>query len=170
MQTAKDSDWLVGQELTAAAIAAGLTLLIRETNDGGDLDFDTENFGGWANGEEYGLQHVSDVGLAAGTAARVGPGESVEVIESERPNRNVEPFVKYLTNLAAMSGNVSFHRFTGDPTGASFATLRAMMIQPLVAFPQPQTTASAAGSSPVTSTIRMIVFPFGMSISDGEVQ
>jgi lambda family phage portal protein len=127
MQTAKDSDWLVGQELTAAAIAAGLTLLIRESNDGGDLDFDTENFGGWAGGEEYGLQHVSDVGLAAGTAARVGPGESVDVVESSRPNRNVEPFVKYLTNLTAMSGNMSFHRFTGDPTGASFATLRAMI-------------------------------------------
>lgn len=127
MQTAKDADWLVGQELTSAALAAGLTLLIKESADGGDLDFDTENFGGWANGEEYGLQHVSDVGLASGTAAKVGPGESVEVVESSRPNRQVEPFVKYLTNLAAMSGNVSYHRFTGDPTGASFATLRAMI-------------------------------------------
>jgi lambda family phage portal protein len=127
MQTAKDADWLVGQELTSAALAAGLTLLIKETNDGGDLTFDTENFGGWSNGEEYGLQHVSEVGLASGTAARVGPGEDIQVVESSRPNRNVEPFVKYLTNLAAMSGNVSFHRFTGDPTGASFATLRAMI-------------------------------------------
>lgn len=127
MQTAKDSDWLVGQELTAAALAAGLTLLIKETDEGGDLSFDTENFGGWSNGEEYGLQHVQDVGLAAGTAARVGPGESVEVVESKRPNRDVEPFVKYLTNLTSMAGNVSYHRFTGDPTGASFATLRAMI-------------------------------------------
>jgi len=127
MQTAKDADWLVGQELTSAALAAGLTLLIRETNDGADLDFDRQNFGGFAGEEEYGLQHVSDVGLAAGTAARVGPGEDVEVVESKRPNRDVAPFVKHLTNLASMSANMSFHRFTGDPTGASFATLRAMI-------------------------------------------
>lgn len=128
MQIAKDSDWLVGQELTSAALAAGLTLLIKESDDGGELDFDTEGYGGdYGNAAESGLRHVSEVGLASGTAARLGKDETVEVVESSRPNRNVEPFVKYLTNLAAMSGNLSYHRFTGDPSGASYATLRAMI-------------------------------------------
>jgi len=35
--------------------------------------------------------------------------------------------VKFISNLISMTGNVSWHRFTGDPTGASFATLRAMI-------------------------------------------
>ena len=52
---------------------------------------------------------------------------SSTTIESKRPNKDVEPFARFLMNRAAMAANLSYHRFTGNPTGASFATLRAMI-------------------------------------------
>jgi capsid protein len=130
LQSARDADWLVGHELTSAALAAGLTLLIKEDDAAGDLDFDATadtSLYPWAQSEEYGTPTLEDVGLASGMVARCSTKENVEVIESGRPNRDVAPFVKFIQNLIAMSGGVSFHRFTGDPTGASFATLRAMI-------------------------------------------
>jgi capsid protein len=129
LQAAKDSDWLVGHELTAAALAAGLTLLIKEDDESAAVGMDTEDTGlsPFAGDVNEGLRHLSEVGLSSGMAARVGLKESVEIIESSRPNRAVEPFVKFLANRMSMGANLSYHRFTGDPTGANFAVLRAMI-------------------------------------------
>lgn len=127
LQSTRDADWLVGHELTSAAIAAGLTLLIKESDAGADVDMDGDDPSLAPPCDRYDLDHVSEVGLAAGSAARVGKDESVDIVESKRPNRDVAPFVHFISNLVSMSGNVSLHRFTGNPTGASFATLRAMM-------------------------------------------
>lgn len=129
LQSARDADWLVGHELTAAALAAGLTLLVKEDDSAGDLNFDTEtdtSLYPWAQTED-GTPSIHDVGLASGMVAKCSTKESIEIVESKRPNPEVGPFVKFIQNLISMSGNVSFHRFTGDPTGASFATLRAMI-------------------------------------------
>lgn len=129
LQSARDADWLVGHELTAAALAAGLTMLIKEDGADGDLGFDTEtdtSLYPWAQ-TETGLPSVRDVGLASGSVATIGTKESVEIVESKRPNPDVAPFIKFIQNLIAMTGNVSLHRYTGDPSGASFATLRAMI-------------------------------------------
>jgi capsid protein len=129
LQSARDSDWLVGHELTSAALAAGLTLLIKEDDAAGDLNFDTEadtSLTPWAQTDD-GIPSIHDVGLGSGSVAKCSTKESVEVIEGTRPNRDVAPFVRFICNLISMTGNVSYHRFTGDPTGASFATLRAMI-------------------------------------------
>lgn len=129
LQTTRDTDWLIGHELTSAAIAAGLTILIREGNTGGGVDFDTEQSNDVLDSQKdtAGLPRLSEVGLTAGSAAKVGPGENVEVVESKRPNREVAPFVKFLSNMMSLSGNLSYHRFLGNPEGSSFAVLRAMI-------------------------------------------
>lgn len=129
LQTCKDADWLVGHELTAAALAAGLTLLIKESDETRSVTLDTEDdttTRAYCYGED-GIPHLSDVGLTSGSVATVGEKESVEVVESKRPGPLIEPFVRFLSNRVSMSGDLSWHRFTGDPTGASFATLRAMI-------------------------------------------
>ena len=128
LQTCKDADWLVGHELTAAALAAGLTLVINESDETRAVSMDTEDdsLRPSCYGEE-GIPHVGEVGLTSGTVARLGEKEKLEVVESKRPGPLIEPFVRFLSNRVSMSGNMSWHRFTGDPTGASFATLRAMI-------------------------------------------
>ncbi len=133
MQPSRDEDWLVGHELTSAALAAGLTIALRESeNDDGSITFDVEGnelsepaaFGEPGDG----IPHISEVGLTAGTIARLnGPDESIEIVESKRPNQGVEPFARFLMNRSSMAAGLSYHRFTGNPTGASFATLRAMI-------------------------------------------
>ena len=135
LQPSHDEDWLTGHELTSAAIAAGLTILIRESeNEDGSVNFDTEanelaEPAAYGDNDQDGVPHISEVGLTAGTVARVKADdkESVEVIESKRPSQNVEPFARFLMNRASMAAGLSYHRYTGNPAGASFATLRAMI-------------------------------------------
>lgn len=135
MQPSRDEDWLVGHELTSAALAAGLTILIRESeDDDGGTRFDTEEAtlgepAAYGDNEASGVPYLSEVGLTAGTVARVKAesNEDVQVIESRRPNKDVEPFSRFLLNRASMASNLSYHRYTGNPSGASFATLRAMI-------------------------------------------
>jgi lambda family phage portal protein len=135
LQPSHDEDWLTGHELTAAALAAGLTILIRESEeDDGGVTFDTEagalsEPAAYGDNDAEGVPHLSEVGLTAGTVARVKADgkENVEIVESKRPNKDVEPFARFLMNRASMAANLSYHRYTGNPTGASFATLRAMI-------------------------------------------
>ena len=135
MQPARDEDWLVGHELTSAALASGLTLLLKEANnEDGSIDFNTDENtlsepAAYGDNMNEGVPHLSEVGLTAGTVARVSAedGEDVQIVESKRPNKDVEPFVRFLMNRASMASNLSYHRFTGNPTGASFAVLRAMI-------------------------------------------
>jgi lambda family phage portal protein len=135
LQPSHDEDWLVGHELTSAALAAGLTIVLKEgEDDDGEVPFDTEAAGlsepaAFDDSKKPGVPDFAEVGLAAGTVARLSSkhGEEIEVVESKRPNKDVEPFAKFLINRASMSSNLSYHRFMGNPTGASFAALRAMI-------------------------------------------
>jgi len=135
MQPSRDEDWLVGHELTSAALAAGLTILIREgENDDGTVPFDTEasalgDPAAFGDNEAAGVPYLSEVGLTAGTVARVKAesNEDVKIIESGRPNKDIDPFCRLLLNRASMASNLSYHRYIGNPTGASFASLRAMI-------------------------------------------
>lgn len=134
MQPAKDEDWLTGHELTSAAIAAGLTIAIKEAEEAdGSYSFDTDAAAvsppaGYEGDTTAGLPTVAEVGLGAGTIARLAADESIDVIETKnRPNLDVAAFSNFLLNRMSMAAGVSFHRFTGNPSGASFATLRAMI-------------------------------------------
>jgi len=72
LQSTRDADWLVGHELTSAALAAGLTLLIKEDDAAGDLNFDTEtdtSLYPWAATED-GIPNIRDVGLGSGSVAK----------------------------------------------------------------------------------------------------
>lgn len=127
LQSALDSDSLVGRELEAAAVAAGLTLVLKES-DAATLSIDADSTDTICCCDYDGsLPHVSEVGLGVASMAKIGKDESIDIVESKRPNRDMPPFLKFIERLISMSADLSYHRFSGDPTGATFATLRAMI-------------------------------------------
>jgi capsid protein len=165
LQPSHDEDWLVGHELTSAAIAAGLTLAIREmeTEDGA-IPFDTEagelqHPAAFQDSQKAGVPEFSEIGLSAGSVARlrVTPDmkESIEVVESKRPSKDVEPFARFLMNRASMAASLSYHRYTGNPTDASFATLRAMIND------------DRAMSEPVTNAVGRLIARRPREVHDG---
>jgi hypothetical protein len=132
VQPAKDTDWLTEHTLTKAAIVAGLTLALKEAAETQELSFDGDNTA-WGSIVDpslvgYDVPSVREIGLASGAIATLGPDEDVKVIESAHtPNLNVVEFSEFLFNQMSMAHGVSFHRALGNPKGASFAALRAMM-------------------------------------------
>lgn len=127
VQHIKDTDWVVGWSLTQLAVQAGLTLVLKESDAGGgaDLTFDASDWPGLP--QDTSVPNLRQVGLSSGGVAVIGKDETLEVAESKHPNPELAPFLRWLTNYVAMSRGLSLHRFTGDPTGASYATLRAMI-------------------------------------------
>jgi capsid protein len=131
MDSVNDLDWLIGHELTSVAILAGLTLALRESDEAAELGFEGTESQQTIDPALLGLGDlptVREIGLSSGSVARLGKDESIEVIESKnRPNLNVVEFGEHLFNYMSMAFGCSFHRALGNPKGASFASLRAMM-------------------------------------------
>lgn len=127
--TANDTDWLVGHELTSAAIAAGMTLLlVDEEGRGMGLDFGAGEGTKHKHATGYDVPHACEVGLGSGTIATLDKGQQLQVVETaNRPNTDIAHFFKFLSNMMSMSGNLSLHRYLGNPEGLSFAALRGMI-------------------------------------------
>jgi capsid protein len=165
LQPSHDEDWLVGHELTSAAIAAGLTLLIKEgEEEDGSIPFDSDAAelsppAAYQDAMKAGVPEFSEIGLSAGSVARCRVSrdfkEAVEIVESKRPNKDVEPFARFLMNRASMAASLSYHRYTGNPTGASFATLRAMIND------------DRAMSEPVTNAVGRLIARRPREVHDG---
>lgn len=135
VQPTRDMDWYLGNELTAAAIGALLTLVVHKKNySGGGVS-------GLVDGDddvdEYGNEGVK---LGRGVVATVGHEDKVEVAESSRPNRNADPFIRLLLQFQSMGLNLSYHRLTGDTQRSSYTAIRAShlddasMVRPLQQF------------------------------------
>lgn len=134
VQSERDIDWLVGNELTGSALGSLLTLIVKRRNvTGGGLGLvdgedDADNFGN------------SLVKLGRGIVAEIHNDEDVKVAESTRPNRNMEPFIKLLMMFQAMGSGLSYHRLTGDNQRSSYTSIRAShlddaaMVRPLQQF------------------------------------
>ncbi len=118
MQNAKDIDWYLGNELTAAALGALLTAYVKRKNGGG-------NGSGFITGSEgQGTSENRKFKLARGTVAELGPDDEVGVIESSRPNRDAAPFIKFLLMMQGMGIGLSPLRLTGDYSQASYTSAR----------------------------------------------
>lgn len=135
MQSARDLDWYVGNEMTSAAIAAMLAIVVKREHQGSlGLSDDTD---------ESDAQGNPLVKLGAGLISQIGPQDSVEAVESARPNRDAEPFIKLLLHLQAMGVDLSYYRLTGDYRQSSFTTARAAHLDDEAAF-RPLRTAFGA--------------------------
>ena len=121
VQSARDLDWYLGNELTAAALGALLTMVVkREHGVGSGLGFvgadPTDSV------DEHGN---SQVRLGPGIVADVGTNDSVEIAESGRPNRDAGPFIELIMQQASQASGLSRGRVTGSYSQTSYSSARA---------------------------------------------
>ena len=121
VQSARDLDWYLGNELTAAALGALLTMVVkREFGVGSGLGF----MG--ADPNDSTDQHGnSQVRLGPGIVADIGKDDSVEIAESNRPNRDAKPFIDLIMRQAGQASGLSRGRVTGDYAQTSYSSARA---------------------------------------------
>lgn len=143
VQSAKDLDWYLGNEMTAAALGALLSIIIKRANGSG-----SGALFGPAGGEtdEYGNQFTR---LGRGTVADIGPDDDVSVAESKRPNRDAEPFIKLILQLQAMGIGCSYLRLTGDYSQASYTSARGAHLDDQAFFVVLQAWAGRSFVTPV---------------------
>jgi lambda family phage portal protein len=121
IQSTRDIDWYLGNEMTAAALGALLTLIVkRKQGQGSGLGL-LGTSGSTGDEDENGNRNVR---LGAGIVADLGSEDSVEVAESNRPNRDAAPFLKFLMMLQGMGIGMSYLRMTGDYSQASYTSAR----------------------------------------------
>lgn len=119
IQTVKDLDWYIGNELTAAALGALFTVCIKRAHGRGTgLGFTS------VDGTTDSTTN-SEVRLGRGIIADLGQDDDVKIIESNRPNRDAAPFIKLINGLHGMSIGVSPIRITQDYSQASYTSARA---------------------------------------------
>jgi lambda family phage portal protein len=116
MQTARDVDWYLGNELTAAALGALLTAYIKRQNGG--------NGSGLIGGASQGQDANNPFKLGRGAIAELGPNDEVGTVESKRPNRDAGPFIKLLLGMQAMGAGLSPLRLTRDYSQSSYTSAR----------------------------------------------
>lgn len=118
IQTTRDLDWYVGNEMTAAAIGALLTLIVKRKHGAGT------GIGFEAPGPDEDAYGNREVKLGPGLIADLGHEDSIEVAESKRPNRDAAPFLKLIMMLQGMGVGLSYLRMTGDYSQSSFTSAR----------------------------------------------
>jgi lambda family phage portal protein len=121
VQPARDLDWYIGNELTAAAIGALLTVLVKRAtpNRGGmGLEPDADHFGNEL------------VKLGKGIVGEIGADDDVKIVESNRPNPDAAPFIKLLQGQCGSAINgMTYLGLTGDFTAASYTAARAAFLK-----------------------------------------
>lgn len=119
IQSSRDLDWYIGNEMTAAALGALLTLVIkRKSGQGSGMGFSGPD----TTGEDP--YDNSKVKLGRGIVADIGAEDDIKVAESSRPNRDAGPFIKLILMLQSMGAGISQLRATGDYSQASYTSAR----------------------------------------------
>ena len=123
VQSTKDLDWYLGNELTAAALAALLTLVHKRAKGGGGsgIGFEGGASSTFGDTDEWGNALLK---WGRGVVAEIPVGDELEVAESKRPSRDAAPFVKLILGLNAMAAGVSPLRVTGDYSQSSYTSAR----------------------------------------------
>jgi len=117
MQSARDCDLMVGNELTAGSIASMFTAVHKtEYGNASGLDDGTDDEDQWGNPK---------LRLGKGTVVTGSPRDEFEVIESKRPNKDMAPFVDLLMTLIAMGSGISVLRLMGRYDRTSYSAARA---------------------------------------------
>jgi len=118
-QTALDRDKFIGAELQSAAKAALLALLVKRRNPNlGSLGLSD----GTEDEDEYENEEIK-LGSSP-LAAELHTDESVEMVESQRPNPNAQNFIDLVDHDGAGAAGISFYRFTGRYEKTSYTAVR----------------------------------------------
>jgi len=118
IRTGRDRDWYLGNELTAAAIGALFTAIIkREHPNAGPI--------GMSDGDNSADPLGNDpVKLGNGLIFEAGLKDEVEMIESKRPSRNASDFISMIDHDMAAGVGISYYRLTGRYDNTSYTAAR----------------------------------------------
>ncbi len=122
VQPAKDLDWYLENELTAAAIGALFSVMINRKNGAGS----GTGFTGDGTNSDSDAYGNSEARLGRGILFDAGPDDKVEIIESKRPNSNAAGFIELILRECGQAAGLSLGRVTGDYKGTSYSAARAM--------------------------------------------
>jgi lambda family phage portal protein len=129
LRYAFDGDFLMGTELTSAAVASLYTAVLKKANysesDFPDLADSRGPSGSPGNLDGHGNRMFR---LGAGNVQVLDPEDSFEVINPQRPNKSLAEFMRTIWLFNSQGANLSYHRSTGDMDGASYTSLRAAML------------------------------------------
>lgn len=120
-QSIFDRESYVDSEIRAAAIAAVFALIhkLADADKVGSLGFEDEQ----DDTDSYGNEKVK-LGHSP-IAVRIGPEDSVEIVNSPRPNAQAPTFLKMLNHDIAAGAGISYYSLTGDYANTSFSSTRA---------------------------------------------
>lgn len=156
LQSAKDLDWYVGNELTAAALGALFTVAIkREHGQGSGTGFINSGAAASTSGN-------SEMRLGKGIIADLGPNDSIEQIESKRPNRDAKPFIDLILMLQGMSVGVSRLRLTGDYSESSYTSARGAHLDDQAFFSVLQMFAEGNFVRPIRKAVQREAVALGL--------
>lgn len=121
LQSAKDLDWYLSNELTAAALGALFAVAIKREHGQGS----GTGLTGSSGTATPNTSMNSELKLGQGIISDIGANDAVEIIESKRPNRDAKPFIDLILQTQAMSVGISRLRLTADYSETSYTSARA---------------------------------------------
>ncbi len=115
VQTVRDLDKMVANELTTRAVAALMTLFVKRQNPGStiadSLDADSER------------PHHSKVKMGYPAIVEIGQDDDIEIAQSKGGSDDAKTFVDLLLGQVAMGANISVNRLKGDPEESNLASI-----------------------------------------------
>lgn len=121
IQRIRDLLWYLENELTASAVGALLTAVIKTEAGSGPSAAGLSLPGGLPSTDPYG-NYLEALGPA--TIARIRPNESIEQIKSERPNNGAGPWTDLMVGLICMGLGPSRLALTKDYRGTTYSGAR----------------------------------------------
>jgi lambda family phage portal protein len=115
-------------EIEAAKVASYFVYMLKREdvgNDDSEFGFTDEN-DETAPEDAYGNVQAP---LGPGIGLYGGPNDSLDVIQSQRPNGNAASWIQLLMQMMGVSVGLSFQRFTGDFSRTNFSSARAADLQ-----------------------------------------
>lgn len=120
----RDIDWYLGNELTAAAIAALFTVVYQAEKPWQQMLGLREE-----DANILGNVGPSPVRMGHANLATIGVNEKIDVIKNPRPNNASKDFIKLMNMRQAMSIDLSYIRQTGDLSATSYTAARAAHLE-----------------------------------------
>lgn len=113
-------------EIEAAKVASFFVYMLkREYGQDSRLGF-VDADGNEAPTDEFGNAQAP---LGPGIGLYGGPKDGLEIVQSNRPNGNAVPWLKFMLQMMGQGVGLSFQRFTGDFSQTTFSSARAADLQ-----------------------------------------
>lgn len=118
VQSTRDLDSMLANELTSRAVAALMTLFVFRQNPGG-----AGSVAEGLNADSKARPGVSKAKMGYPAIVELPIDSSVEIAESKGGSRDADVFVDLMLGQTAMGANMSINRLKGDPEQANLAAI-----------------------------------------------